>query len=105
PVVDQQLVLAPPAQDQTNLLRELQIQFDTYRNEASTDQRTLNDQIRTLTSERTEALINSARYKSQMELANERYKILQGNMEMVQQESEDLRRRVQRMQEQQAKQD
>lgn len=107
PVADQQLITAPPAatEDQTNLLRELQIQFDTYRNEASTDQRTLNDQIRTLNSERAEALINSARYKSQMELANERYKILQGNMEMVKQESDELRKRVHRMQEQQAKQD
>jgi nucleoprotein TPR len=107
PVADQQLITAPPAatEDQTNLVRELQIQFDTYRNEASTDQRTLNDQIRTLNSERAEALINSARYKSQMELANERYKILQGNMEMVKQESDELRKRVHRMQEQQAKQD
>jgi nucleoprotein TPR len=106
---DNQLMVAPstpgPSEEQQNLLRELQLQFDTYRNEASTDQRTLNDQIRTLNAERAEALINAAKYKSQMELANERYKILQGNMEMVKQESDELRRRVQRMQEQQAKQD
>jgi len=94
-----------PTEEQQNLLRELQVQFDSYRNEAAIDQRTLNDQIRTLTAEKSEALINAAKYKSQMELANERYKILQGNMEMVKQESEELRRRIQRMQEQQAKQD
>jgi nucleoprotein TPR len=58
-----------------------------------------------LTAERAEALINAAKYKSQMELANERYKILQGNMEMVKQESEELRKRTQRMQEQASKQD
>lgn len=106
---DNQLMVVPstpgPSEEQQNLLRELQLQFDTYRNEASTDQRTLNDQIRTLNAERAEALINAAKYKSQMELANERYKILQGNMEMVKQESDELRKRVQRMQEQQAKQD
>jgi len=94
-----------PTEEQQNLLRELQAQFDSYRNEAAIDQRTLNDQIRTLTSGKSEALINAAKYKSQMELANERYKILQGNMEMVKQESEELRRRNQRLQEQQAKQD
>jgi nucleoprotein TPR len=92
-------------EEQQNVLRELQQQFDAYRNEAATDQKTLNDQVRSLTVERSEALINAAKYKSQMELANERYKILQGNMEMVKQESEELRKRTQRMQEQQAKQD
>jgi nucleoprotein TPR len=97
--------LAPPSEEHQNMLRELQLQFDSYRNEAATDQRTLNDQIRTLTAERSEAMINAAKYKSQMELANERYKILQGNMEMIKQESEELRKRIQRMQEQQAKQD
>jgi nucleoprotein TPR len=94
-----------PSEEQQTLLRELQLQFDAYRNEAATDQRTLNDQIRGLNAERSEALINAAKYKSQMDLANERYKILQGNMEMVKQESEELRKRVQKMQEQQAKQD
>jgi nucleoprotein TPR len=94
-----------PSEEQQTLLRELQLQFDAYRNEAATDQRTLNDQIRSLNAERSEALINAAKYKSQMDLANERYKILQGNMEMVKQESEELRKRTQKMQEQQAKQD
>lgn len=94
-----------PSEEQQTLLRELQHQFDVYRNEAAIDQRTLNDQIRSLNAERSEALINAAKYKSQMDLANERYKILQGNMEMVKQESEQLRKRTQRMQEQQAKQD
>jgi nucleoprotein TPR len=94
-----------PTEEQQNLLRELQAQFDSYRNEAATDQRTLNDQIRSLTAQSSEALINAAKYKSQMELANERYKILQGNMEMVKHESEELRKRIGKMQEQQAKQD
>lgn len=94
-----------PSEEQQNMLRELQLQFDAYRNEAATDQRTLNDQIRTLNAERSEALINAAKYKSQMDLANERYKILQGNMEMVNKESEELRKRIQRMQEQNARQD
>jgi nucleoprotein TPR len=94
-----------PSAEQQSLLRELQAQFDAYRNEAATDQRTLNDQIRSLTAQSSEALINAAKYKSQMELANERYKILQGNMEMVKQESEELRKRIGRMQEQQARQD
>src|SRR5579859_3618006 len=109
-IPDGQLVLASsspsaPTEDQQNFIRELQQQFDTYRNEAATDQRTLNDQIRTLTAERADALISAAKYKSQMELANERYKILQGNMEMVKQESDELRKRIQKLQEQQAKQD
>ena len=94
-----------PSEERANLLRELQFQFDAYRNEAATDQRTLNDQIRTLTAEKVEAVVNAAKYKSQMELANERYKMLQGNMEMVKQESEELRKRISRMQEQAARQD
>ena len=94
-----------PSEEQANLLRELQIHFDAYRNEAATDQRTLNDQIRTLTAERADAVVNAAKYKSQMELANERYKMLQGNLEMVKQESEELRKRLSRLQEQAAKQD
>lgn len=106
---ESQLVLAGqgpgPSEEQQHLLRELQQQFDAYRNEAATDQRTLNDQIRSLTADRAEALINAAKYKSQMELANERYKILQGNMEMIKQECEELRKRTQRMQEQASKQD
>ena len=61
---------AAPSEEHTNLLRELQIQFDAYRNEATTDQRTLNDQIRKLNSELSGALINAAKYKSQMDLAN-----------------------------------
>jgi nucleoprotein TPR len=93
-----------PTEEQ-NLLREVQAQFESYRNEAATDQRTLNNQIRSLTAESSQAQVNAAKYKSQMELANERYKILQGNMEMVKQESEDLRKRIGRMQEQQARQD
>jgi len=94
-----------PSEEQQNMLRELQLHFDAYRNEAATDQRTLNDQIRTLNAERSEALINAAKYKSQMDLANERYKILQGNMEMVNKEAEELRKRIQRMQEHNARQD
>jgi nucleoprotein TPR len=94
-----------PSEEQQNLLRELQIQFDAYRNEAATDIRTLNDQLRNLNAERAEAIISSAKYKSQMELANERYKILQGNMEMIKQESHELQKRIQKMQEQQARQD
>jgi nucleoprotein TPR len=94
-----------PSEEQINLLRELQIQFDAYRNEATTDQRTLNDQIRKLNAELSEALINAAKYKSQMDFANERYKILQGNMDMVKQECDELRKRIQRMQELHAKQD
>jgi nucleoprotein TPR len=93
------------SEEQTNLLRELQDQFDAYRKEATIDQRTLNDQIRTLNSELSQTHVSAAKYKSQMDLANERYKILQGNMEMVKQECEELRGRVQRMLEQQAKQD
>ena len=98
---------AAPAhvEDQQNLLRELQSQFDAYRNEAATDIRTLNDQLRSLSNERTEAVVTAAKCKSQMELTGERYKILQGNMEMVKHENEELQKRIQKMQEQQAKQD
>ena len=94
-----------PSEEQHNMLRELQLQFDAYRNEAATDQRTMNDQIRTLTAEKSEASINAAKYKSQMDLANERYKILQGNVEMVNKECDELRKRIQKMQEHNARQD
>lgn len=97
--------LAKSTEEQANVISELQHRFDTYRNEATVDQRSLNNQIRQLTNERAEAVISANKYKSQMGLANERYKILQGNMEMVKQESDELRKRVQKMHEEQAKLD
>ncbi len=58
------------SQENSDALRELQSHFDAYRNETTVDLRTLNEQLATVTRERSELHLQVARTSSQSELAN-----------------------------------
>ena len=91
--------------DYSNLLRDLQVQFDAYRNETAVDNRTLNDQIKKLAGENSKLQIQVARDSSQLELSSERQKIVSDTMEMMRKENDDLRSRNTKLHETVAKQD
>ena len=84
--------------DYVGLLRELQSQFDVYRNEMTIDVRTLNNQIRQLTHERSDANVQIAKSKGQIELVNERHHLALSNLEMAKSENEELRKRLSSLQ-------
>lgn len=88
-----------------NALRELQGQFDAYRNDQATDRKTLRDQIESLSAENSSLKVANANIKSHLTVAEERYKILQANFEAVQHENKELQKRNQTLSETSAKQD
>jgi nucleoprotein TPR len=88
-----------------NALRELQGQFDSYRNDQDTDRKTMRDQIDSLSAENSSLKIANANVKSHLTVAEERFKILQSNFEAVQHENKELQKRNQTLSETSAKQD
>ena len=62
-------VVAEMQNDLREALRQLQSHFDDYKTESSANQTTLNEQIRKLSSERTELEIQVAKINSQLEMA------------------------------------
>lgn len=94
-----------PALESTEALRELQSQFDAYRNETMIDQKTLSEQLAKLSKERSELSLQVARVTSQLELAEERHRMLNGTLEMMRKEVEEARKRGTQTQEALAKQD
>ncbi|KAK5118837.1 hypothetical protein LTR62_000046 [Meristemomyces frigidus] len=92
-------------EDLNKLLREQQTFFDQYRNETVTDRRTLKEQVDSLAREKGTLQADLARLQSQLELASGRYEMLQGNMNSVRAENQELQKRSQQLAEQAAKQD
>jgi nucleoprotein TPR len=88
-----------------NALRELQGQFDAYRNDQATDRKTMRDQIDSLSADNSSLKVANANIKSHLTVAEERYKILQANFEAVQHENKELQKRNQTLSETSAKQD
>lgn len=86
-------------------LRELQGQFDSYRNDQTTDRKALKDQIDRLSSEKSSLQAEVSRVGSQLTLATERYGILQSNLQAMQVEGKELQKRNQALSETSAKQD
>jgi nucleoprotein TPR len=86
-------------------LRELQTQFDSYRNDQNTDRKAFQDQIERLSGEKSSLQAEIAKIGSQLTLATERYEILQSNFQASQNESRELQRRNQTLSETSAKQD
>lgn len=87
------------------LLRELQAQFDNYREEQTVDRRTLKEQAEKLSSEKTALQAEIARVSSQLTLASERYEMLHSNYVMLQNENNEIQKRSQILSEAAAKQD
>ncbi|KAH0556454.1 hypothetical protein GP486_005636 [Trichoglossum hirsutum] len=96
---------AKEAAENASLLKELQAHFDSYREEAATDRRTLKDQTERLSKERGDLQAQQARTNNQLTLATERFEMLQANYNMLKNENVELQKRSQMLSESAAKQD
>lgn len=109
---DQRQVLASIEQnsstdeaDLTAALRELQSQFDSYRNDQTTDRNSMKEQIERLSAEKSTLQSEVSRVSSQLTLATERYNMLESNFKAAQTENRELQKRAQILSEAAAKQD
>ena len=91
--------------DYAKLLKDMQDHFDSYRNEAATDQSTLKAQIDELSRTNSELRGEAIRSNSQVTLAHERYEMLQANYALLKSENSELQKRSQIFYEGAAKQD
>ena len=87
------------------LLRELQGHFDQYREEQTTDRRTMKEQIESLSKDKGSLQAEIAKISSQLTFASERYEMLHSNYTMLQNENAELQKRSQVLSEAAAKQD
>ncbi|KAK5706316.1 Protein mlp1 [Elasticomyces elasticus] len=92
-------------QDLNKLLKEQQAFFDQYRDESATDRRTLKEQVDALAKEKSGLQAVVSRLQSQLELANGRYEMLQGNLTATRNENAELQKRSAGLAEQAARQD
>ena len=92
-------------EDLNKLLKEQQSFFDQYRNESATDRRMLKEQVDTLAREKSNLQAEVARAGSQLQLAQERYEMLNSNFSALRNENSELAKRSQNMAENAAKQD
>jgi nucleoprotein TPR len=86
-------------------LRELQGQFDQYREEQATDRRSMKEHTEKLSMDKISLQAEIAKTTSQLTLANERYEMLNSNYKMLQNENNELQKRSQTLSEAAAKQD
>ena len=91
--------------DYAKLLKDMQLHFDTYRQEAATDHKTLRDQVDKLSITNGELRSEVSRSNSQVTLAHERYQMLQANYAMLKSENNELQKRSQFYSDNAAKQD
>ncbi|KAL1891716.1 Protein mlp1 [Sporothrix stenoceras] len=89
----------------TVALRELQNNFDAYRNEQGVDRQTMRAQVDKLSHERSTLQGEIARINSQLTLASERYEILQSNYAALETDNKALQEKNQSLSESYAKQD
>ena len=91
--------------DYNKLLKEMQVHFDAYRQEAATDRSTLKQQVDNLSRSNSELRGEAARSSSQVTLAHERYTMLQENYGMLKNENTELQKRSQFFSDNAAKQE
>ncbi|KAL0469820.1 hypothetical protein QR685DRAFT_301973 [Neurospora intermedia] len=85
--------------------RELQAQYDSYRNDQTTERKSLKEQIDKLSSEKGSLQAEIAKVSSQLTLATERYSMLESNFKAAQSENQQLQKRNQALSESGIKQD
>ncbi|CCC06617.1 hypothetical protein SMACR_00642 [Sordaria macrospora] len=85
--------------------RELQAQYDSYRNDQTTEHKSLKEQIDKLSSEKGSLQAEIAKVSSQLTLATERYSMLESNFKAAQSENQELQKRNQALSECGVKQD
>ncbi|RYP10585.1 hypothetical protein DL764_000555 [Monosporascus ibericus] len=103
--IEQNSAMNDDNSDYTTLLRDLQQNFDQYRNEQAVDRQTMKEQIDRLSTEKNKLQAENAKIASQLSLASERYQMLQSNFAALQNESKELKQRNQRLSEDAAKRD
>ncbi|KAK8045384.1 filament-forming protein [Apiospora rasikravindrae] len=103
--IEQNSVAGEDASDYTTLLRDLQQNFDAYRNEQKTDRETLNRQLSELSTVKNNLQLEIAKTNSQLSLSQERFNMLQSNFESAQSENKELQKRIQAQSESAARQD
>lgn len=97
--------LSKQLSDHVKMLKEMQSQYDAFRKEVVNDQSSTRLQLDHLTKDKHELQNEKARLSSQLELAKERFEMLQNNMKFLQQEKEASQQRQNALAESAAKQD
>ena len=87
------------------LLKDMQTHFDAYRQESATDRSILKDQVDNLSRTNGQLRGEVTKGNSQVELANERYEMVQANYKMLKSENSELLKRSQFYAENAAKMD
>ncbi|KAL9115178.1 MAG: hypothetical protein Q9227_000972 [Pyrenula ochraceoflavens] len=82
-----------PDADYGKALRELQQNFDRYREESGTDHTALKNQVNELSKKNGQLQNEAARTLSQLSAANQRTELLQGNFNMLKTENSELQKR------------
>ena len=103
----QSLYGGPPTDevDYAKLLKELQIHFDTYKQEAATDHTALKNQVSDLSKRNSDLQMDASRTSSQLGAAIQRGEMLQGNFDMLRAENNELQKRVYSLMENSTKQE
>ena len=86
-------------------MKEMQMHFDTYRQEAASDRSTLKDQIESLSRTNSELRAEVSRRNGEVILAHERYGMLQSNYSMLKNENVEFQRRSHALSDRAAQQD
>ncbi|ANB14246.1 Mlp1p [Sugiyamaella lignohabitans] len=102
---DQVEKLIAQHQEATQVIKQVEQNFEVYRNETSITIKTLNDQISSITNERTALQLKIAKLESQVEIAGERSKHSNSNLQLLQSENQELKKRNESLQESLSKQD
>jgi nucleoprotein TPR len=103
--IEQHSTMGDDGADYTTLLRDLQQNFDAYREEQATDRESLKKQGEELASKTRSLQAENSKLSSQLSLQVERYEMIQSNFVASQSENKELQKRMQSLSEQAAKQD
>jgi nucleoprotein TPR len=79
--------------DYAKLLKDLQHHFDSYKQEAATDNTALKNQLNELSKRNSQMQIDLSKHVSQLSAANQRGEMLQANYNMLKAESVELQKR------------
>lgn len=82
-----------PDSELAKVLKEVQSNFDAFREESSTDRAALKNQVDDLSKRNNQLQTDSSRTISQLSAANQRFEMLQANFSMLKTENEELSKR------------
>lgn len=82
-----------PDSELAKVLKEVQSNFDAFRDESTTDRSALKNQVDDLSKRNNQLQTDSSRTLSQLSAANQRFEMLRGNFAMLKTENEELSKR------------